>query len=363
MSEHARRPGGPRARRRGAGRARSPGGGGHARVRGRRRAPGGCPACLEELARLRRADALLRPILAAEPDPALRERTLGLVRAVGVTRGAGRAVRVTAAPLGATRSPAAARRAGGGPPALHDPGLDRRGRGRPRDRRRRREPARRSPGRRPGTRTPRPPSRRSRARRRRSSRPATPARSSLAGRQRRGGGTLVLSPSAEPDRRDAAGLPAPRPAPSTAAGSRSTGSGRARGRCGGPATSPGGAATWPSRRTCRRGSPTAVSLVDGGRAGAGTVVLAGELYGRSRPRSRRPAGSVGPGRLGRRPRDRRLVLDLRDRAPGARNATMPTPASRSARNHQRYSVFMRPGVSHAARTPRRRLGGPLHCRR
>jgi hypothetical protein len=49
----------------------------------------GCPACLEELARLRRADALLRPILAAEPDPALRERTLGLVRAVGVPRGAG----------------------------------------------------------------------------------------------------------------------------------------------------------------------------------------------------------------------------------------------------------------------------------
>ncbi len=48
-----------------------------------------CPACLEELARLRRADTLLRPILAAELDPALRERTLELIRAVGVPRGAG----------------------------------------------------------------------------------------------------------------------------------------------------------------------------------------------------------------------------------------------------------------------------------
>lgn len=46
----------------------------------------GCPACLEELARLRRAEALLRPILAAAPDPALRERTLAYVRAVGVRR-------------------------------------------------------------------------------------------------------------------------------------------------------------------------------------------------------------------------------------------------------------------------------------
>ncbi len=46
----------------------------------------GCPSCLEEMARLRRADALLRPILAAEPDPALRERTLAFVRAVGVAR-------------------------------------------------------------------------------------------------------------------------------------------------------------------------------------------------------------------------------------------------------------------------------------
>jgi hypothetical protein len=48
----------------------------------------GCPACLEELARLRRAEALLRPILADAPDPALRERTLAYVRAVGVPRDA-----------------------------------------------------------------------------------------------------------------------------------------------------------------------------------------------------------------------------------------------------------------------------------
>jgi len=48
----------------------------------------GCPRCFEELARLRRADTLLRPILAAAPDPALRERTLAFVRATGVPRDA-----------------------------------------------------------------------------------------------------------------------------------------------------------------------------------------------------------------------------------------------------------------------------------
>ena len=46
----------------------------------------GCPDCLEEMARLRRADTLLRPILASQPDPALRERTLAFVRDVGVAR-------------------------------------------------------------------------------------------------------------------------------------------------------------------------------------------------------------------------------------------------------------------------------------
>jgi hypothetical protein len=48
----------------------------------------GCPDCVEELARLRRASALLRPILGGRPDPALRERTLANVRALGVPRGA-----------------------------------------------------------------------------------------------------------------------------------------------------------------------------------------------------------------------------------------------------------------------------------
>jgi hypothetical protein len=46
----------------------------------------GCSDCLDEMARLRRAETLLRPMLASEPDPALRERTLALVRAVGVAR-------------------------------------------------------------------------------------------------------------------------------------------------------------------------------------------------------------------------------------------------------------------------------------
>ncbi len=56
-----------------------------------------CPACLEELARLRRAETLLRPILAFEPDPALRDRTLEFVRAVGVIRGEAIAAGVTGA--------------------------------------------------------------------------------------------------------------------------------------------------------------------------------------------------------------------------------------------------------------------------
>jgi hypothetical protein len=46
----------------------------------------GCPECLEELARLRRAETLLRPIVAGMPDPALRERTLAFVREVGAVR-------------------------------------------------------------------------------------------------------------------------------------------------------------------------------------------------------------------------------------------------------------------------------------
>lgn len=67
----------------------------------------GCPSCVEELARLRRADTLLRPIFAAEPDPALRERTLALVRAVGVPRGA-EPTSVTVPAVHAEPAPAAA---------------------------------------------------------------------------------------------------------------------------------------------------------------------------------------------------------------------------------------------------------------
>lgn len=46
-----------------------------------------CPPCAEELARLRRTAATLRAVLAEGPQPALRERTLALVRAAGVERG------------------------------------------------------------------------------------------------------------------------------------------------------------------------------------------------------------------------------------------------------------------------------------
>jgi len=49
----------------------------------------GCPSCAEELSRLRRAAAILRPALAGTPTPELRERTLAFVRAVGRPRGDG----------------------------------------------------------------------------------------------------------------------------------------------------------------------------------------------------------------------------------------------------------------------------------
>jgi hypothetical protein len=46
-----------------------------------------CPPCAEELRRLRRTAGALRAALEAGPPPALRERTLALVRAAGVERG------------------------------------------------------------------------------------------------------------------------------------------------------------------------------------------------------------------------------------------------------------------------------------
>ena len=48
----------------------------------------GCPSCAEELVRIRRTAAVARDVISAEPDPALRERTLAFVRAVGRDRSA-----------------------------------------------------------------------------------------------------------------------------------------------------------------------------------------------------------------------------------------------------------------------------------
>src|SRR4029077_1481084 len=48
----------------------------------------GCPSCASELVRIRRTAAIARDVISAEPDPALRERTLAFVRAVGRDRSA-----------------------------------------------------------------------------------------------------------------------------------------------------------------------------------------------------------------------------------------------------------------------------------
>ena len=78
----------------------------------------GCPSCLEELARLRRAETLLRPLVASTPDPALRERTMAYVRALGVPREASAAV----ANVATGTVPAAADAAGAAPAAPAAPG-------------------------------------------------------------------------------------------------------------------------------------------------------------------------------------------------------------------------------------------------
>ncbi len=54
-----------------------------------------CPACAEELARLHRADSILRPILATMPSFELRARVLDQVRAVGRDRGTAQAAAPT----------------------------------------------------------------------------------------------------------------------------------------------------------------------------------------------------------------------------------------------------------------------------
>jgi hypothetical protein len=50
----------------------------------------GCPSCVAELARIRRTSAIVREIVRAEPDPALRERTLAYVRTLGRDRAGAR---------------------------------------------------------------------------------------------------------------------------------------------------------------------------------------------------------------------------------------------------------------------------------
>jgi hypothetical protein len=47
----------------------------------------GCPECSDELERLRRSVAVIRPVVRAVPPPELRERTLAYVAAVGRPRG------------------------------------------------------------------------------------------------------------------------------------------------------------------------------------------------------------------------------------------------------------------------------------
>jgi hypothetical protein len=48
----------------------------------------GCPACVGEMARIRRTASIARDIIRTQPDPALRARTLAYVLAAGVPRGA-----------------------------------------------------------------------------------------------------------------------------------------------------------------------------------------------------------------------------------------------------------------------------------
>ena len=49
----------------------------------------GCPACVAEMAAIRQTSEIAREIVRSQPDPALRERTLAFVRAVGRDRSVG----------------------------------------------------------------------------------------------------------------------------------------------------------------------------------------------------------------------------------------------------------------------------------
>ncbi len=69
----------------------------------------GCPSCTAELDRIRRTATIAREVIAAQPDPALRERTLTLVHAVGRERpGAAGPVGAPTRVVPATTVPAAA---------------------------------------------------------------------------------------------------------------------------------------------------------------------------------------------------------------------------------------------------------------
>jgi hypothetical protein len=79
----------------------------------------GCSSCADELARIRQVAAIARAAIVAQPDPALRERTLAFVRAVGRDRSvedqagrpAGRESQVPVAGPPAARAPWRSRRA------------------------------------------------------------------------------------------------------------------------------------------------------------------------------------------------------------------------------------------------------------
>jgi hypothetical protein len=71
----------------------------------------GCPSCVAELARVRRSAAIAREVIRSEPDPALRDRTLAFVRAVGRDREA-----VVPEPVIAGPGIEVATEAGGSPP-------------------------------------------------------------------------------------------------------------------------------------------------------------------------------------------------------------------------------------------------------
>jgi anti-sigma factor RsiW len=79
----------------------------------------GCPACVAELARIRRTAAVAREVIAAQPDPELRDRTLAFVREVGRDRSMARDAGATTpepvastpgAPAAMTRVPGPTRR-------------------------------------------------------------------------------------------------------------------------------------------------------------------------------------------------------------------------------------------------------------